>query len=91
MLPAINALKKLCNHPKLIYDMIQGAKKSGGAAGSAGGAAGFETCEDIFTPGMYDSRGAGGRGRGDGGSDLHSFPYQLNLSASVHRLTQINS
>ena len=33
VLPAINALKKLCNHPKLIYDMIQGAKKSGGAAG----------------------------------------------------------
>jgi hypothetical protein len=25
------------------------------------------------------------------GRGLHSFPFQLNLSSSVHRITQINS
>jgi len=27
----------------------------------------------------------------DGGRGLHSFPLQLNLSSSIHRITQINS
>jgi len=31
-----------------------------------------------------DGDGAGGRG-------LHSFPFPLNLSSSVHRVTQLNS
>jgi hypothetical protein len=31
-----------------------------------------------------DEEGAEGRG-------LHSFPFQPNLSASVHRITQLNS
>ena len=25
------------------------------------------------------------------GGGLHSFPFQLNLSSSVHRITQLNS
>jgi hypothetical protein len=28
---------------------------------------------------------------GGGGRGLHSFPFQLNLSSSVHRMTQIDS
>jgi len=28
---------------------------------------------------------------GPGGRGLHSFPVQLNLSSSVHRVTQLNS
>jgi hypothetical protein len=43
--------------------------------------------------------GGGGRGAAvtvdgkeyNGGRGLHSFPFQLNLSASVHHITQINS
>eukprot|EP00959_Pyramimonas_sp_CCMP1952_P141948 2971498-Pyramimonas_sp.AAC.1 len=38
VLAAITALKKLCNHPKLIYDMINAEKNTGSAA------AGFESC-----------------------------------------------
>jgi len=30
-------------------------------------------------------------GAGAGGRGLHSFPFQLNLSSSVHRITQLNS
>ena len=60
VLPAITALKKLCNHPKLIHDMIKGSKNTGQAA------SGFSTCAEFFTPGMYD--GGGGRsGRGGTG------------------------
>jgi len=35
----------------------------------------------------------GGCGGGDatGGRGLHSFPFQLNLSYSVHRIIQLNS
>jgi ankyrin repeat protein len=29
--------------------------------------------------------------RGANGMGLHSFPFQLNLSSSVHRITQLNS
>ena len=62
VLAAITALKKLCNHPKLIHDMIAGAKNTG-----QNGAAGFETCAEFFAPGMYDVQGARGGARGKGG------------------------
>ena len=42
VLPAINALKKLCNHPKLIYDML--------ASSTEGGADGFKDCAQFFEP-----------------------------------------
>jgi hypothetical protein len=35
--------------------------------------------------------GGGGTGRGALGRGLQSFPFQLNLSTSVHRITQSNS
>jgi hypothetical protein len=39
--------------------------------------------------------GGGGGGHGGGGRHagrgLHSFPFPLNLSFSVHRMTQLNS
>ena len=60
VLSAITALKKLCNHPKLIYDMVNGAKNTGV------GAAGFESCLEFFQPGMYDVGRGGGRGGGGG-------------------------
>ncbi|KAL2620529.1 hypothetical protein R1flu_000734 [Riccia fluitans] len=44
VLASITALKKLCNHPKLIYDTL----KSGGSQ-----AAGFEDCMKYFSPGMF--------------------------------------
>jgi len=39
------------------------------------------------------ARGGGGGGEGAGlaGRGLHSFPFQLNFSSSVHRMTQLNS
>jgi hypothetical protein len=38
-----------------------------------------------FTPLMYAAK-SNHSGRG-----LHSFPFQLNLSTSAHRVTQLNS
>ena len=35
--------------------------------------------------------GGGGGGGGDVGRGFHSFPFQLNSSSAVHRITQINS
>ena len=57
-LAAITALKKLCNHPKLIHDMIRGAKNTGHAV------SGFATCEGFFQDGMYGSSARGARGLG---------------------------
>lgn len=45
VLSAITSLKKLCNHPKLIYDAIH-SKASGGEKVD-----GFEGCEKFFPPG----------------------------------------
>ena len=43
-----------------------------------------ETRKSVFS----GFSGVGGKVRGRG---LHSFPFQLNLSTSVHRITQLNS
>lgn len=43
ILTAINALKKLCNHPKLIYDIIHGREQSS--------LTGFDGCAQFFPPG----------------------------------------
>ena len=37
--------------------------------------------------GLLNNIGAGG----GGSRGLHSFPFQLNLSTSCHRMTQLNS
>ena len=50
-LAAITALKKLCNHPKLIYDMLHSKSDKGPSA------SGFETCAEFFPTGLYDGRG----------------------------------
>lgn len=42
ILSALTSLKKLCNHPKLIYDAVHSQQ---------GEKAGFEGCEDFFPPG----------------------------------------
>ncbi|CAM6109903.1 unnamed protein product [Calypogeia fissa] len=47
VLASITALKKLCNHPKLIYDSLR--------AGSSQ-VAGFEDCMKYFPQGMFSSR-----------------------------------
>ncbi|KAM3305829.1 protein CHROMATIN REMODELING 25-like [Capsicum chacoense] len=47
ILAYITALKKLCNHPKLIYDTIR--------SGSPG-TSGFEDCIRFFPPGMFSGR-----------------------------------
>lgn len=78
VLPAITALKKLCNHPKLIYDMINGAKNTGQAA------SGFSTCAEFFTPGMYD--GGGGRSGRGGGGMMHGWEEHSGKFAVLARL-----
>ncbi|KAF8405045.1 hypothetical protein HHK36_009942 [Tetracentron sinense] len=56
ILAYITALKKLCNHPKLIYDTI----KSGSP-----GTSGFEDCMRFFPPEMFSGRSGSWTG-GDG-------------------------
>ncbi|XP_071716163.1 protein CHROMATIN REMODELING 25 [Rutidosis leptorrhynchoides] len=56
ILAYITALKKLCNHPKLIYDTM----KSGNP-----GTAGFEGCMRFFPPEMFSGRSGSWTG-GDG-------------------------
>ncbi|CAN1133474.1 Protein CHROMATIN REMODELING 25 [Linum perenne] len=56
ILAYITALKKLCNHPKLIYDTI----KSGSP-----GTSGFEDCIRFFPPSMFSGRSGSWSG-GDG-------------------------
>ncbi|XP_030486495.2 protein CHROMATIN REMODELING 25 [Cannabis sativa] len=56
ILAYITALKKLCNHPKLIYDTV----KSGGS-----GTSGFEDCMRFFPPEMFSGRSGSWTG-GDG-------------------------
>ncbi|KAJ8763549.1 hypothetical protein K2173_002432 [Erythroxylum novogranatense] len=56
ILAYITALKKLCNHPKLIYDTL----KSGSP-----GTTGFENCLRFFPPGMFSGRSGSWTG-GDG-------------------------
>ncbi|OMO63212.1 SNF2-related protein [Corchorus olitorius] len=56
ILAYITALKKLCNHPKLIYDTIR--------SGSSG-TTGFEDCMRFFPPEMFSGRSGSWTG-GDG-------------------------
>lgn len=44
VLGAITALKKLCNHPKLIYDVVHGNNEKAKVDG-------FKGCEKFFLPG----------------------------------------
>ncbi|MCL7039607.1 hypothetical protein MKW94_008298 [Papaver nudicaule] len=55
ILAYITALKKLCNHPKLIYDTIK----------SGSGKSGFEDCIRFFPPEMFSGRSGSWTG-GDG-------------------------
>ncbi|GFH25830.1 uncharacterized protein HaLaN_23862, partial [Haematococcus lacustris] len=66
VLPAISNLKKLCNHPKLIYDavhsvVVQGARKGKGGGKSGDSTAGFEGVAALFPPCLFDD-GRPGRG-----------------------------
>ena len=69
VLSAITALRKLCNHPKLIWDVLQArasAARLGGGGGGGGGAAavdGFAGCDALFPADAF-ALAAAGRGRG---------------------------
>ncbi|KAG6408916.1 hypothetical protein SASPL_131942 [Salvia splendens] len=56
ILAYITALKKLCNHPKLIYDTIKGGSP---------GTSGFDDCLRFFPPSMFSGRSGSWTG-GDG-------------------------
>uniref|UniRef100_A0A453PN85 Helicase C-terminal domain-containing protein n=1 Tax=Aegilops tauschii subsp. strangulata TaxID=200361 RepID=A0A453PN85_AEGTS len=55
VLAYITALKKLCNHPKLIYDTIK-SSKSGGS--------GFDDCLRFFPPELFQGRSGSWTGGG---------------------------
>ncbi|GAX75378.1 hypothetical protein CEUSTIGMA_g2822.t1 [Chlamydomonas eustigma] len=63
VLSAITSLKKLCNHPKLIYDMVHSSAYPDKSAGESEKEldAGFKNVEELFPPGVFDC-GRSGRG-----------------------------
>ena len=72
VLSAITSLRKLCNHPKLIWDAIAAKKAAGSASSSSGMPDAFAGCEQLF-PEEFFGGGAGARGggrRGGGGGGL---------------------
>ncbi|WIA32931.1 hypothetical protein OEZ86_006099 [Tetradesmus obliquus] len=56
VLSAITSLKKLCNHPKLIYDTLHSKAQVDGTV-----VEGFEGVGELFPPGLFDN-GRPGRG-----------------------------
>ena len=67
VLSAITSLRKLCNHPKLIWDAIAARKAAGSASSSSGAPDAFAGCEQLFPPEFFGGGGAGGGRRGGGG------------------------
>jgi DNA repair and recombination protein RAD54 and RAD54-like protein len=57
VLASITALRKLVNHPKLIYDAVRAKKQSTGGS-RENEAKGFEDCEQYFPPNFARERGA---------------------------------
>jgi DNA repair and recombination RAD54-like protein len=78
-LSAITSLRKLLNHPKLIYDMVHSSlTKSSRATTTEGGVEGFEDCGKLFPPGVFDTGSRSGRGGGGGfagGSGSGHLPH----------------
>jgi DNA repair and recombination protein RAD54 and RAD54-like protein len=50
VLSSITALRKLVNHPKLIYDVVRAQQAAGSSAKKDDAAAGFEDCEKVRAP-----------------------------------------
>lgn len=48
-LSAITTIRKLLNHPKLIYDMVQASKRAGKKEQT-----GFESCDDLLESGLFE-------------------------------------
>eukprot|EP00195_Chlamydomonas_chlamydogama_P012357 CAMPEP_0202906302 /NCGR_PEP_ID=MMETSP1392-20130828/38231_1 /ASSEMBLY_ACC=CAM_ASM_000868 /TAXON_ID=225041 /ORGANISM="Chlamydomonas chlamydogama, Strain SAG 11-48b" /LENGTH=1035 /DNA_ID=CAMNT_0049594745 /DNA_START=120 /DNA_END=3227 /DNA_ORIENTATION=+ len=61
VLSAITSLKKLCNHPKLIYDAVHSNAKIDKGAGDDALSDGFQNLGDLFPVGLFDN-GRVGRG-----------------------------
>lgn len=56
-LSAITTVRKLMNHPKLIFDMVQAGKSKSNSRGKTG----FEECHDSLRPELYEGSGKGYR------------------------------
>ncbi|CAL8470234.1 g9776 [Coccomyxa elongata] len=76
-LTAINALRKLCGHPKLIYDLIH--PTSGKAPAEADG---FKDCGQFFPPGLFDD-GRPGRSRGILPQGWHALSGKMAVLGSM--------
>ena len=85
VLACITALKKLCNHPKLIFDAIREKKYAGKTEGG-------NAIDDSLMPyfhGLYDGGGSGRGGRGSGqmceGWEWHGGKFAV-LARLLHQL-----
>mmetsp|Transcript_11199 Transcript_11199/g.69143 ORF Transcript_11199/g.69143 Transcript_11199/m.69143 type:complete len:886 (+) Transcript_11199:228-2885(+) len=77
VLAAITALKKLCNHPKLIFDALTRVGVSDPSA------AGFENAHDFFPPEMFGEN-RNGRGRMAVGWELLSGKFAVLSRLLAH-------
>ena len=73
-LPTINALKKLCNHPKLIFDDIRAAQVAGTLAQAAHG---FQDARSLF-PADFEGRQRGKQNQA-----------QIELAGKMNVLAQV--
>ena len=73
VLSAITSLRKLLNHPKLIYDMVYGKPSKGNVEG---GVDGFSDARDVFPEGIFES-GRGMRGQLPSGWEKYSGKFAV--------------
>jgi DNA repair and recombination RAD54-like protein len=87
-LSAITSLRKLLNHPKLIYDMVHSsAAKTSRATATEGGVEGFEDCGKLFPPGLFDAGSRSGRGGGGAAGHLpHGWESMSGKFAVLARM-----
>eukprot|EP00210_Caulerpa_lentillifera_P002332 g2237.t1 len=78
VLSAITSMKKLCNHPKLIYDQLY----SHYGPNSSGSTEGFEDCEDLMPNGLF------GRGTSKGLPD-NWVEYSGKLTVLARMLKEL--
>eukprot|EP00775_Hariotina_reticulata_P012633 gene12633-12762_t len=83
VLSAITCLKKLCNHPKLIYDTLHSKAQADGAV-----AEGFEGVGELFPPGLFDN---GRPGRGDMALGWEELSGNTSITKRQKLVGQLNA
>ena len=85
------ARKHLPREDEASEDQVREHQAGSGAGGGGGAVGGVERDDAGIDAADAADAADGDNGGGEGGRGLHSFPIQLNLSSSVHRITRLCS